>query len=235
MRTARRFLHDVRALLRRRTTDHDLRKELDAFLETSIAHNMQSGMSREDATRAARLELGSAMAVRDAVRDVGWTSIWEDTRRDLRYGGRSLARNRGFTLAAIITLALGIGVTTAVFSILNTVLLQPLPYSDSDRLVRIVERAAPRSAAGPLLRRTSMGWSEMVEWRARSTTLADLAYTISPPTTLMPTPEWSARLSGALVSSNIFSILGANALLGRTLDARDAASGSNTVVISVRR
>ena len=232
MRTFRRFLHDIRALVRGRRTDDDLSNELDAFLEASVAHKMQSGMSREEATRTARLEMGSAMAVRDAVGDVGWTAIWEDTWRDLRYGGRSLARNGGFTLAAVITLGLGIGVTTAVFSIVNTVLLQPLPYRDSDRLVRIVERAAPRTAGGPLLRRTSMGWSEMVEWRARSTTLSDLAYTISPPTTLMPTPEGSARLSGALVSSNIFSILGAHALLGRTLDARDEAAGSNTVVIS---
>jgi putative ABC transport system permease protein len=129
-------------------------------------------------------------------------------------------------------LGLGIGVTTAVFSMVNTVLLQPLPYRDSDRLVRIVERAAPRTAAGALLRRTSMGWSEMVEWRARTTTLSDLAYTITPPITLMPTPEGSARLSGTLVSSNVFSILGANPLLGRALDTRDEATGSNTVVIS---
>ena len=145
---------------------------------------------------------------------------------------RSLARNGSFTLAAVITLALGVGVTTAVFSIVNTVLLQPLPYRDSDRLVRIVERAAPRTAGGPLLRRTSMGWSEMVEWRARSTTVSELAYTISPPITLMPTPEGSARLSGALVSSNLFSMLGAHAQLGRTLDARDEVPGSSTVVIS---
>lgn len=232
MRALGRLLHDVRALVQRRTTEQDLSSELDAFLEDSVEHKMQSGMSREDATRAARLELGSALAVRDHVRDVGWSSVWEDTWRDLRYGGRSLARNRGFTLAAVITLGLGIGVTTAVFSVVNTVLLQPLPYRDSDRLVHIVERAAPRTAGGPLLRRTSMGWSELVEWRARSTTLADLAYTISPPITLMPTPEGSARLSGALVSSNLFSMLGANALLGRTLDTRDEAAGSNTVVIS---
>ncbi len=72
----------------------------------------------------------------------------------------------------------------------------------------------------------------MVEWRAQSTTLSELAYTISPPITLMPTPEGSARLSGALVSSNLFSMLGAHALLGRTLDARDDAPGSNAVVIS---
>lgn len=232
MRILRRFIHDIRVLVRRRRTDDDLGDELDAFLKASVAHKMHSGMSREEATRTARIEVGSALAVRDAVSDVGWTATWESIWRDFRYGLRSLARNGSFTLAAVTTLALGIGVTTAVFSIVNTVLLQPLPYHDSDRLVRIVERAAPRTAGGPLPRRTSMSWSEIVEWRARSTTLSALAYTISPPITLMPTPEGSARLSGALVSPNLFSILGAHAQLGRTLDSRDEAPGSNTVVIS---
>jgi putative ABC transport system permease protein len=155
-------------------------------------------------------------------------NIW----RDFRYGVRSLARNGSFTLAAVITLALGVGVTTAVFSIVNTVLLQPLPYRDSDRLVRIVERAAPRTTGGPLLRRTSMRWPEMMEWRARTTTLSDLAYTISPPITLMSTADGSVRLSGTLVSSNLFSMLGAHALLGRALDTRDDAPGSGAIVIS---
>jgi predicted permease len=232
MRILRRFIHDIRVLVRRRRTDDDLSDELDTFLEASVAHKVQSGMSREEATRTARLEMGSPLAVRDAVGDVGWTATWETAWRDLRYGVRSLARNGSFTLAAVTTLALGVGVTTAVFSIVNTVLLQPLPYQDSDRLVRIVERAAPRTPRGPLLRRTSMRWSEMVEWRTRSTTLSELAFTISPPNTLMPTPEGSARLSGALVSSNLFSILGAHAQLGRALDIRDEAPGSNTVVIS---
>jgi putative ABC transport system permease protein len=172
------------------------------------------------------------MAVKDASGDVGWIATWEATWRDVRYGVRLLARNRSFTLAAVTTLALGIGVATAVFSIVNTVLLEPLPYHDADRLVRVVERAAPRAAGSPLLRRTSMTWSEMVEWRGRTHTLSDLAYTISPPITLIPTPEGSARLSGALVSSNFFSILGARALLGRTFDTRDEEAGSNAVVIS---
>jgi putative ABC transport system permease protein len=232
MRTFRRFVHDLRAVVRGRRADADLSDELDTFLEAAVAHKMQSGMSREEATRTARLEMGSALAVRDAVGDVGWTAAWEATWRDLRYAVRSLARNGSFTFAAVITLALGVGVTTAVFSVVNTVLLQPLPYRDSDRLVRVVERAAPRTAGGPLLRRTSMTWSEVVEWRTRSTTLSGLAYTISPPLTLMTTPDGSARLSGALVSPNLFSILGAHAQLGRTLDTRDEAPGSNTVVIS---
>ena len=234
MRILRRFIHDIGTLLRRRRTDDDLGDELDAFINAAVADKMQSGMSREEATRTARLEMGSALAVREAVGDVGWAATWEATWRDVRYGVRSLARNGTFTLAAVTTLVLGVGLTTAVFSIVNTVLLQPLPYHDSDRLVRIVERAAPRTAGGPLLRRTSMGWSEMIEWRARSTTLSDLAYTVTPPITLMPTAEGSARLSGALVSSNLFSMLGAQALLGRTLDTGDEASGSNTVVISAR-
>ena len=232
MRILRRFINDIGALVRRRKMDDDLGDELDFFLKTSIAHKMQSGMSRDEATRTARLELGSPLAVRDAVADVGWTGTWEATWRDVRYGVRSLARNGSFTLAAVTTLALGVGVTTAVFSIVNTVLLQPLPYQDSDRLVRVVERAAPRTTGAPLLRRTSMTWSELMEWRARSTTLSELAYTISPPITLMPAPEGSARLSGALVSPNLFSLLGAHAQLGRTLDTRDEAPGSNTVVIS---
>jgi predicted permease len=232
MRILRRFIHDFRGLVRRRRADEDLDDELDEFLEASVAHKMQSGMSRVEATRTARLEMGSTPAVRDAVGDVGWATTWEATWRDVRYAIRSLARSGSFTLAAVTTLALGVGITTAVFSIVNTVLLQPLPYRDSDRLVRIVERAAPRTAGGPLLRRISMRWPEMTEWRARSTTLSELAYTLTPPITLMPTPDGSARLSGALVSSNLFSMLGARALLGRTLDTRDEAAGSNTVVIS---
>jgi putative ABC transport system permease protein len=232
MRTVRRFLHDVRAFVRGRLTADDLSDELETFVEASVAHKMQSGLSRAEATGAARLEMGSTLAVRDAVGDVGWTATWEAAARDLRYGVRSLARNGSFTLAAVTTLALGVGITTAVFSIVNTVLLQPLPYQESDRLVRIVERAAPRTAGQPLLRRTSMTWSEILEWRARSTTLSELAYTISPPITLMRTAEGSARLSGALVSPNLFSTLGARALLGRALDARDEAPGADTVVIS---
>ena len=156
MRTLRRLLHDVRALLRGRAMDDDLSDELDTFLDAAVADTMQSGMSRDEATRSARLEMGSALAVRDAVGDVGWAGTWEATWHDARYGVRSLARNGSFTLAAATTLALGIGITTAVFSVVNTVLLRPLPFRDSDRLVRIVERAAPRTAGGPLLRRTSM-------------------------------------------------------------------------------
>src|SRR5436190_520186 len=161
------------------------------------------------------------------------TLFWLDAlRRDISYAARGLARNPGFAIAAVITLALGIGATTAVFSVVDAVLMRPLPYPDSDRLVRIVERLPARGASGPLGRRTGMTWSEFVEWRARTTTLSAMAYAVTPPITLMPTSAGSARLTGALVSSNTFGMLGGHALLGRTLDARDDAAGSRVVVLS---
>ena len=132
----------------------------------------------------------------------------------------------------MLTLSLGIGATTAVFSVVNTVLLEPLPYQDPDQLVRVVERAAPREPGGPLLRRTTMIWPEIGQWKERTSTLSDFVYTTSPPITLMPTPGGSARLVGALVSANTFGFLGATARLGRTLHQQDDAAGANTVVIS---
>jgi putative ABC transport system permease protein len=155
-----------------------------------------------------------------------------DLRGDVTYALRGLKRNPGFTAAVVLTLALGIGTATAVFSVVNTVLLEPLPYKDSDQLVRIVERAAAANPNAPLLRRTSMSWSEFTTWRKRTTTLSDMAFTITPPITLMPTSAGSARLTGSLVSSNTLAMLGARARLGRILDAADEAAGASVVVIS---
>src|SRR2546430_2535311 len=163
------------------------------------------------------------------------TLFWlDDVRRDVSYAARVLARNPGFATAAVITLALGIGATTAVFSVVNAVLLRPLPYPDSDRLVRIVERLPARNGNTPPGRRTAMTWTEFSEWRARTTTLSAMAYALTPPITLMPTSAGSARLTGALVSSNTFGMLGGRTLLGRTLDARDDAAGSSRVLLRAR-
>jgi putative ABC transport system permease protein len=151
---------------------------------------------------------------------------------DLSYAIRGLARSPGFTAAAVITLALGIGAATAVFSVINTVLLEPLPYTNADRLVRIVQHAAPANPAAPLLRRNDMSQAELTQWRKSTRTLSAMAITITPPITLMPTASGSARLTGSLVSPNIFAMLGAHAQLGRALEPSDSAAGSNLVVIS---
>ena len=160
------------------------------------------------------------------------STLLDDLRGDVPYAFRGLMRSPGFTAAAVITLGLGIGAATAVFSVVNTVLLEPLPYKDADRLVRIVERAAPANPSAPLLRRTGLSGAELRAWRKESTTLSEMAFSITPPITLMPTDAGSARLTGGLVSAHLFAMLGASARLGRTLDAADEAAGSNVVVIS---
>jgi predicted permease len=156
----------------------------------------------------------------------------DDLTGDVSYAIRGLARSPGFTAAVVVSLALGIGAAAAVFSVVNTVLLEPLPYNDSDRLVRIVQRAAPANPSAPMLRRNDMSQAELTEWRQRTKTLSAMAITITPPITLMPTASGSARLTGSLTSANIFAMLGARAQIGRTLEPADAAAGANVVVIS---
>jgi putative ABC transport system permease protein len=160
------------------------------------------------------------------------TALLEGVITDVSYAIRGLARNRSFTAAAVMSLALGIGAATAVFSVINTVLLEPLPYQGSDRLVRIVQRAAPANPSAPLLRRTDMSRAELNEWRTSTRTLSAMGITITPPITLMPTASGSARLTGSLMSPNIFAMLGARAQRGRTLEPADAAADANVVVIS---
>lgn len=232
IRALRRLIDGLRRLAGGARANQDLDDELDAFAEAAAEHHRQQGLSADDAQRAARLALGSHAAVKDHVRDVAWESVVEDAGRDLAYGWRCLRRQPGFTAAAVLTLGLGIGLATAVFSVVNTVLVQPLPYADARRLVRVVERAAPAVADAPLLRRISMRWPELVDWRARSATLSALAFSITPPITLMSSDDGAIRLSGALVSTNLFSMLGATAAIGRTLDARDDAAAADVVVLS---
>jgi hypothetical protein len=100
------------------------------------------------------------------------STFLDGLRGDVPYALRGLMRSPGFTAAAVITLGLGIGAATAVLGVVNTVLLEPLPYTDADRLVRIVERAAPANPGAPLLRRTGMSWTELTAWRRDSKTLS---------------------------------------------------------------
>ncbi len=130
-----RFIGGLRGLLRRDVVDRELDDELHDFLETATEQNQRTGMNRQAAARVARLQLGSTAAVKDSVRDVGWESTIEGVWQDARYASRSLRRSPGFTAATTLTLALGIGATTAIFSLLDAVLLKSLPVKDPGTLV----------------------------------------------------------------------------------------------------
>jgi putative ABC transport system permease protein len=154
---------------------------------------------------------------------------WLNVDQDVRYAVRTLRRSPGFAIAAVLTLALGIGATTAIYSVVDTILLQPLPFADADRLVHIAENV-PSSVPGRGPFQRGITYPQFLDWRTRSTTLAD-AFAASSGENVVKTGEGMARLWGATVTTNTFTVLGSGAMLGRTLVSEDDAN-PNVVVLS---
>ena len=132
-----RLWNGIRALFRKGLEDEELDAELHAFLEAAVDEKMLSGMSRQQATRAARLELGlvSMEGVKDRVRNAGWESTVQSVARDVQYAVRTLRNAPGFASVAVLTLALGIGANTAIFGLVDALMLRQLPVRDPDQLV----------------------------------------------------------------------------------------------------
>jgi putative ABC transport system permease protein len=157
-----RCLAFVRGILHRRAIDAEIDEELQFHLEQEVQAHVDRGVSPEEARRLANLGLGGVAQTRDAVRDIRTTWV-EATWREARQGMRALWTMPAFTVPALIVLALGIGGTTAVFSVLDGVLLRPLPYPDADELVRVWSRNDERRI--PFL---SVSPADFEDWRARA-------------------------------------------------------------------
>jgi hypothetical protein len=137
----RHLTRGLRVLGNRRAADQEIADEVSHYLDEAAAALVAKGRSPDAARRAARLELGNATGIREQVRGYGWENRMETLFADLRFAVRRLGANPGFTAVSVLTLALGIGASTAIFSVINGVLLKPLPYSRSEQLVALLHTA----------------------------------------------------------------------------------------------
>jgi hypothetical protein len=213
----------ITQLLSRRRIYSDLSDEIQEHLAEKVEELVASGMSREEATYAARREFGNATLIEERGREVWqWPSL-ESLLTDIRYALRMLRKNPGFTSVAVLTLALGIGANTAIFSVVNAVLLQSLPYQDPDRLVWI---ASGDSANGF---GDNISLADFQEWKARSHSFDHMAAFQGAWFTLAG--DEPQRIHGDLISADWLPTLGVRPMMGRNFEPDEEAAGRDAVVI----
>ncbi len=222
----RQITRGLRVLGKRKANDRDISDEVDHYLEEATAALVARGLSPEEARRAARLELGGATAVCEQVRGYGWENSVETLVADLRYAARILARNPGFTLVAVVTLALGIGINTALFSAINTLLLKPLPYPAPDRLAALFE-----ADAKDLNSKNDVSAPNFLDWRRLNRSFEGLALFNLSEYDLSSSGQTAERVSGSRVSAGFFRVLGVQPFLGRGFLPEEEQGGRDREVV----
>jgi predicted permease len=223
-----RVVGGVVGLLRRSRQEQDLDAELQEFLDRAIEDKVRAGMSREAATRAARMQLGSVAAVKDHVRDAGWENSLETTWQDVRYAARTLRRSPGVTAVAVLSLALSIGANTAIFSLINTLILRPLPVSQPEELVQLLSRYPGEP------RMSSFSWRHYEHFRDHNQSFSDLLAVSRARVQISGEGLELETIDGEYVAGNFFTALGVQPALGRVIDGQDdqveSATASSAVV-----
>lgn len=228
-----RLVTRVREWLSSRRVDRDLADEVQAHVDHLIEDYQRRGLSAAEARRAAMRDFGGVEAAKESVRDArGFRGI-EVFQQDVRYAIRGLWKTPAFSLVAITTLALGIGANTAIFSLVDAVMLKPLPYHQPDRLVALWESAvagtSDRGAARPAIDRMSVSVANYIDYTRLGSYTSLAGYsTESLNLTNSGAPE---RLSGEVATASYFDVLGARAALGRTLLVTDEPSTAPRVVV----
>src|SRR5579863_7425356 len=215
-------------LFGRRAAGIRLDEELRFHIERQIAENMAAGMSREDARYAALRSFGNPALLRDQARTTwNWQGL-EQFLRDLRYGVRTLSRTPGFAIIAVLVMALGIGANVALFTVVRSVLLKPLPFQDPDRLMMLYE-SDPMTDSHNIV-----SGGVFAEWKKLNTSFSSLALVQDSGYSLSPSGgQLAENLRGAEVSWNLFTTLGVQPALGRDFTAGDdAPSATGTAILS---
>jgi predicted permease len=209
--------------------DDDLAREIRAHLELEADERIADGASPEEARYAARRAFGNVTRIREDAVTV-WGTRWaQHARQDLRYALRTFSKTPGFTILAILSLTLGIGANAAIFTVVNAVLLRPLPFPASDHVIRIIENLPGDSGRGPRRRVLGLTSSELATFASRTKTISHVGTHIPTIRTLTGRAE-PVRLIGVRLSPSLMSLAGPP-LLGRPFAAHEGAPGVQPVVI----
>ena len=219
-------LGPLRHLFGRTRFEQDLDDELRFHLEMQMAKHVANGMDHDMARRLAEREFGGMAFTKETVRDAKGLTWFDDLRRDLRFALRTLRRAPGFALVVLLCLGLGIGANAAIFSIVNAVLLKPLPYQEPDRLLNAYETFFLSGGNGW----GSVSYPNYEDWRDRNRSFASLAAYQAGSTTLRGS-ERTERLLTLDVTPNYFTTLGLTSLQGRGFVAEDAAPTAAEVAV----
>ncbi|MGH9518412.1 MAG: permease prefix domain 1-containing protein, partial [Terriglobales bacterium] len=235
MRRLRAFTVRMLALLRGRRAEDDFSAEIESHIAMHIEDGVRAGLSPEEARRRALIQIGGAEQVRQAHRERRTLPWVGNLAQDFRYGVRGLCRNPGFAGTVVFTLALGIGAATAMFTVVDHVLLRPLPFRDAGRLLTIYEQ----EAGGPW--RGTVRWRDLKQWIAQNHSLSQIAFygSMNGPTgdrSFLQVNGNAIPVDGLAVSPNLFATLGVEPALGRDFlpEQIEAGAGKNagTIILS---
>jgi putative ABC transport system permease protein len=214
----------LRVVTRRAAADRDTDEEVRHFFDEASADDVARGLRPSEARRNARMAFGDPTVVRETVRSSGWEHVIETVGADLRYAARAIRHRPGFAVVTSLTLALGIGASTAIFSAVDPVLFEPLPYPQADRIVSIADRNSV--TAQPL----DVTYGTYLEIAARSRSFAALAVADRWEPALVGRTE-PERLAGDRVTPDYFRVLGLSPIVGRDFTAADDQQGAPRVAI----
>jgi hypothetical protein len=227
MSLLRSLSNGLRSLFRKERVEGELDEELRGFLEMAAEEKMKQGVSRKDALRAVRLERGNLEITKEIIRSARWESFLETLWQDLRFAARTLGKSPGFTAVAVLTLALGIGANTAVFTVVNGVLLRPMPFPEADRLFLV--SLAPRG--GPFEWQPGISDRDYLAFRDQDQAFENLASFTKGTTANLTGTGDPVQISVAYVTTQFFATLRTNPEIGRGFLAGEDELGRDNVVL----
>src|SRR5262249_19474251 len=219
------LLFRLRAIFRRRSVEAELDDELRFHFEQEVEKLTRSGLSREEASRRARLSLGGMDQVKEECRDARGVSILETVMQDLRYGMRGLRRNPGLAILATLTLSLGMAASTVVFSIFEATMLRPMPFRAADRVVDIWETRMERG-----IDQASFTEANFWDVRAQNHSFEEVA-ALHGYEANMTGAGPAEKVSGSAVTAGFFRALGVSPILGRDFLYEEDRGGLNNRVV----